>query len=177
MKFRIFDLQFMIFAVTAAVCFCSQVDAQTVATDSVSHQRVLVGPMERSAFQDSSWYKDNCSLYKPQPELIHKIDSLCAGDSVCVVLGSWCSDSHMWVPMFLSITDSTLLARKIGFIAVPRSNGWREQLTPGLYIEKVPTFVFYHDGKEIGRIVEEPKGDIGQNIVEILEGKPTREVH
>lgn len=147
-----------------------EADAQTVATDSISHEQVLIGPVQRSAFQDSSWYRTNYALYTPTTELISKIDSLSSGDSVSVVFGSWCSDSHMWVPMFLSIADSTALAHKIGFIGVPRSKGWREQLTSGLNIEKVPTFVFYHDGKEIGRIVEAPSGDIGDNVVEILSG-------
>ena len=160
-----------------SVVFAFKVDAQIVAIDSVEQERILIGPVKRSAFQDSSWYKENYVLYKPSEKLIHQIDSTGAGDSVLVVLGSWCSDSHMWVPMFLSITDSTLLAHRVGFITVPRSKGWRDQLTPGLNIEKVPTFIFYHDGKEIGRIVEEPKGDIGESIVKILEGKSEEEVH
>ncbi len=170
--------------VVIGLLFSIEVNAQTVATDSISHEKILVGPVERSAFRDSSWYKENYVLYKPSAELIRQIDSLAAGDSILVVLGSWCSDSHMWVPMFLSITDSTILAHKIGFITVPRSKDWREQLTHGLNIEKVPTFIFYHaedsvrgKEKEIGRIIEEPKGDIGDAIVEILEGKSTEEVH
>ena len=153
------------------------VRAQTFAFDSVSHERILIGPVKRTAFQDSSWYMGNYSMYRPQTELIRQIDSTGIGDSVLIVFGSWCSDSQMWVPMFLSITDSTTMAHRIGFIAVPRLKGWRDQLTPGLNIEKVPTFIFYRDGKEIGRIVEEPKGDIGANIVEILEGKSNEEVH
>jgi len=164
-------------AVLLSLLFSTRAGAQTFATDSISHERILIGPVERSAFQDSSWYGENYSLYKPQAKLIRQIDSVDSGDSVLIVFGSWCSDSHAWVPMFLSITDSTMLAHKIGFIAVPRSKGWLDQLTPGLNIEKVPTFIFYHDGKEIGRIVEEPKGDIGGNIVKILEGKSTREKH
>ena len=146
----------------------SQARAQNVAIDSISHERVLIGPVELSAFQDSSWFKSNYSLYNPEAELIHQIDSLSPGDSVSVVFGSWCPDSHMWVPMFLSIMDRTSLAHKIGYIAVPESSGWRDELTPGLHIKRVPTFIFYHNGTEIGRIIEEPKGDIGKNIVDIL---------
>jgi len=159
------------------LAFSTEVEAQTFAIDSVSHERILIGPVERAAFQDSTWYKENYSVYKPQEELIRQIDSVDVGDSILVVFGSWCSDSHMWVPMLLSITDSTTMAHKIGFISVPRSKGWRDKLTQGLNIEKVPTFIFYHSGKEIGRIVEEPKGDIGKNIVDILEGKPAGKVH
>ncbi len=175
MRFAIGNLR--LFMLAAAIALSCEAKAQTVAIDSVSQERILVGPVDRTAFQDSSWYKDNYGLYKPQAELIHQIDSLSGGDSVLVVLGTWCSDSHMWVPMFLSITDSTLLAHKLAFITVPRSKDWRNQLTPGLNIEKVPTFIFYHDGKEIGRIIEEPKGDIGRTIVEILGGKPVEETH
>ncbi len=142
--------------------------AQTTAVDSVTHQEILIGPVERSAFDTTSWYRSNSDLYTPTRELISRIDSLDTGDSVAVVFGSWCPDSHMWVPIFLSITDSTSLAGKIGFIAVPRSKGEQARLTPGLNIEKVPTFIFYRGGKEIGRIVEEPQGDIGENIVNIL---------
>ncbi len=146
-------------------------NAQIVATDSISNQRILIGAVTRSAFEDSSWFKDNYSMYNPTSELIAKIDSLSGGDSVDVVFGSWCSDSHMWVPMFLRIIDRTALGKHAAFVAVPRSKGWREQLTPGMNIERVPTFIFFHDGKEIGRIVEEPKGDLGDNIVKILGGE------
>ncbi len=158
-------LLFVFFAVAAVAV---QANAQNVAIDSISGQRVLIGPVKRSAFQDSSWYKKNYTLYEPTEGLIHRIDSLGTGDSVSVVFGSWCPDSHMWVPMFLSIMNRTALARSIGFIAVPESRAWRDQLTRGLSIKSVPTFIFYHDGAEIGRITEEPKGDIGDNIVEIL---------
>lgn len=161
----------LILSLLVLAALVSQSNAQSVATDSVSHQRVLVGPVERSAFQDSTWFRDNYVNYSPTPDLIHQIDSLDTGDSISVVFGSWCPDSHMWVPMFLSIMDSTTLAHKIGFIAVPRSKGWWKQLTLGLNVERVPTFIFYHDGKEIGRIVEEPKGDLGDDIVKILKGE------
>ncbi|MCL5267047.1 MAG: thioredoxin family protein [Bacteroidetes bacterium] len=156
------------FLLLALALLSSRAKAQNVAVDSISHQRVLIGPVELSAFQDSSWFKNNYSLYNPAAGLIHQIDSLSSGDSVSVVFGSWCPDSHMWVPMFLSIMSRTALAHRIGFIAVPESPGWRDELTRGLNVKRVPTFIFYHNGTEIGRIVEEPKGDIGENIVDIM---------
>jgi hypothetical protein len=151
--------------------------AQTVAMDSISHEKILIGRVERTAFQDSSWYKENYDLYTPRPKLVAQIDTYGVHDSVCIVFGSWCSDSHMWVPMFLRVVDSTILAQHVAFIAVPRSAGWRDQLTPGLNIEKVPTFIFYRDGKEIGRIVEEPEGDLSDSIVKILKGNNSTEIH
>jgi len=136
--------------------------------DSITGQRILIGKVARRDFSDSSWYKENYSLYNPTDSLVSEINSLFDGDSVVIYFGSWCSDSQMWVPMFLHIVDKTALKNHVSFVALPRSKGWRRQLTDGLEIEKVPTFVFYRGGKEIGRIEEEPKGDLGSNIAEIL---------
>lgn len=144
--------------------------AQTAATDSAGHEGVMIGQVDRAAIDSTSWYKSNSDLYVPTRELINRIDSLGSGDSVVVVFGSWCPDSHMWVPVFLNIADSTNLSRNIKFIAVPRSKVEQTRLTPGLDIEKVPTFIFYRGGKELGRIVETPRGDIGEDIVRILKG-------
>lgn len=165
------------FLIALVLCLPVGSYSQTVAVDSVTQEKILIGPMARSGFADSSWYKENYSLYKPSKELVGQIDSLAVGDSLLIVFGSWCSDSHMWVPMVLSIMDSTVLSHNISFVAVPRSKGWRDQLTPGLNIEKVPTFIFYHGAKEIGRIIEEPKGDLGESILAILRNKSSDGSH
>lgn len=144
--------------------------AQSTVPDSASHEKILVGPVSRSVIDSTGWYKSNHELYTPTAELIGQIDSVGSGDSVVVVFGSWCSDSHVWVPIFLNIADSTTLGRNISFVAVPRSKEGQKKLTRGLNIERVPTFIFYRRGKELGRIVETPRGDIGDDILSILKG-------
>lgn len=144
--------------------------AQTTADEPGTRREIMLGSVNRSAIDSTQWYKSNRQLYIPTTDLIRQIDSLDTGDSVVVVFGSWCSDSHVWVPIFLNIADSTTLGRSMRFVAVPRSPEGQRKLTRGLDIEKVPTFIFYHDGKELGRIVETPSGDIGDDIVNILKG-------
>ncbi|MCL4540029.1 MAG: thioredoxin family protein [Bacteroidetes bacterium] len=144
--------------------------AQTSKSDSASHEKVMIGAVGRAAIDSTSWYKSNRELYRPTSKLIGQIDSLGSGDSVVVVFGSWCPDSHIWVPIFLNIADSSTLGKNIRFVAVPRSKEEQQKLTRGLDIEKVPTFIFYRNGKELGRIVESPNGDIGDNIIDILKG-------
>lgn len=144
--------------------------AQTSEPDSAGHEGILIGPVARSVIDSTSWYKSNRELYRPTKALIARIDSLDSGDSVFVVFGSWCPDSHVWVPIFLNIADSTTLGRRMSFLAVPRSKEGQRKLTRGLNIEKVPTFIFYNNGKELGRIVETPQGDIGTDILDILKG-------
>ncbi len=159
--------------VLAILVFVSAVPglrAQTTFPDSAAQQKIMIGPVSRSSIDSTIWYKSNRELYKPTSKLITRIDSLGSGDSVVVVFGSWCPDSHIWVPIFLNIADSTVLGRKISFVAVPRSKEGQKELTRGLNIEKVPTFIFYNHGRELGRIVETPEGDIGDNILDILKG-------
>ncbi len=158
----------LILALLAFVVSVPGLKAQTPAADSAGHEQIMLGSVNRSAIDSTSWYKSNRQLYAPTSELIGRIDSLDSGDSVVVVFGSWCPDSHVWVPIFLNIADSTTLGKNVKFVAVPRSKKGQKKLTRGLDVEKVPTFIFYHNGKELGRIVETPKGDIGDNIIDIL---------
>jgi hypothetical protein len=37
-----------------------------------------------------------------------------------------------------------------------------------LKVERVPTFIFYRDGKEIGRIIENPKTSLIEDFLEIV---------
>jgi len=40
-----------------------------------------------------------------------------------------------------------------------------------LKVERVPTFIFFRDGREIGRIVENPKTGMVEDFMEILFGE------
>lgn len=159
----------LFFSLAVVAALVTGVHAQTSSVDSAAHEKVMIGSVNRPEIDSTSWYKSNRQLYVPTKELIRQIDSLDTGDSVVVVFGSWCPDSHVWVPIFLNIADSTTLGKNMNFVAVPRSRGEQQKLTRGLDIEKVPTFIFYRHGKELGRIVETPSGDIGNDIVKILE--------
>ncbi|MGC8653938.1 MAG: thioredoxin family protein [Candidatus Kryptoniota bacterium] len=164
------ELAFVFIVLVVSHLAYSQNESMCIRTarDSITGQNILIGRVTRKDFSDSSWYVENYSLYNPTESLVRQIDSLFDGDSVTIYFGSWCSDSQMWVPMFLHIVDKTALKGHVSFVALPRSRGWRRQLTDGLEIEKVPTFIFYQKGKEIGRIEEEPRGDLGSDVIEIL---------
>jgi thiol-disulfide isomerase/thioredoxin len=99
-------------------------------------------------------------------ELIKRAGS---GVAVKVFLGTWCPDSHREVPRFLKIVDVT--GPSIGPVTLygldrtMKSPGGEE----GPYgIEKVPTFIFFKNGGEIGRIVETPQVSMEGDILTIL---------
>lgn len=39
------------------------------------------------------------------------------------------------------------------------------------HIERVPTFIVYADGRELGRIVETPEGSLEEHLVKILKSQ------
>jgi len=86
-----------------------------------------------------------------------------------VFLGTWCSDSRREVPRFLKVMDLAGTS-SAGFTLFGLD---RKMKSPGgseapFHIERVPTFVFLKQGKEIGRIVEFPQTSIEGDMVSIL---------
>lgn len=87
-----------------------------------------------------------------------------------VYLGTWCSDSLNNVPKFIKILD---LVRNpnvvVNFYNVKRkASSDVKYYVEDLKVERVPTFIFYRDGKEIGRIVENPKNSLVEDFLEII---------
>ena len=88
--------------------------------------------------------------------------------TVEVYFGSWCSDSRYWVPAFLGLSDKTEIAAKVKLIALPRSKQTEQTAKLKEIIELVPTFVFWRNGEEIGRIVETPEVSLVKDMIRIL---------
>jgi len=75
-------------------------------------------------------------------------------------MGTWCPDSRKEVPRFYKILDSLKFPEsQLKLITVNRMKKGIAQETDGLNIQRVPTFIFYKDGKEVGRIIEHPSFD------------------
>ncbi len=118
----------------------------------------------------SEWYTEGYEKYRPDNtavEILKKINS--TGLTITIVLGTWCPDSRREVPRFLKILDLTdFPAEKITFIGTDN-----QKLSPvGEYekldIQRVPTFIFFKNKIETGRIIEVPLTSLEQDMVNIL---------
>jgi hypothetical protein len=137
--------------------------------DTVRGQRILLGEVKREHMADSVWFMSNYD-YEPIPdEILHKISESSVNKEVDVYFGSWCEDSQRWVPVFMNIVDNTNLRVRTSFVGLPRSKQEREKMAPGINIVKVPTFIFKMDGKEIGRIIENPVDNFSREVLNILQ--------
>jgi thiol-disulfide isomerase/thioredoxin len=89
--------------------------------------------------------------------------------SITIVMGSWCPDSRREVPRFIKILDFwNFPDDMITFIGVDEMKKSPIGEYPALGIERVPTFIFFRNKIEAGRIIENPVTSLEQDIVEIL---------
>jgi thiol-disulfide isomerase/thioredoxin len=109
--------------------------------------------------------------YVPDPALIRELKLSAPGRRAAVYFGSWCDDSKKHVPVFLKIVDALDAPEfQVDFFAVEKkSPAGRKYYVESQRVEKVPTFIFYIGDAEIGRIIENPKESVLQDMITILQ--------
>jgi len=129
------------------------------------------GWVSRDIFQTPSYgaFKAGYDSATVAPEFTQMIGQLTQGIEVTVFFGAWCSDSKRQVPRFLRIADNARMdPDQIHFYALDRTKKSSDGLTERFAIERVPTFIFMKEGKEVGRITEEPKNTLEADMLAIL---------
>jgi hypothetical protein len=110
----------------------------------------------------------------PSQEMLDIIKTRLEGVKVDVVLGLWCPDSRNNVPQFLKIADALGTSLPVHYFDVPRKpNSDVKYYYEEWKVERVPTFIFYRDGKEIGRIIENPKIGMLEDILDLIMAEKT----
>lgn len=87
---------------------------------------------------------------------------------ISVFLGTWCSDSKMHVPPFLKLAE--MFDWNYELIGVNREKEcpFEKKDCKNWDIAYVPTFVIYRNEIEIGRIVENPKRSMAEDLYDIF---------
>lgn len=136
----------------------------------------LIGYIKKSDFLDKQykgWFDYNYKNYKPKADVVKKISKNLKGVSVLCFMGTWCGDSKRETPRFYKIMELANFDFKNNFemVAVNRSKRTPDNLQEGHNIIRVPTFIFYKKGKELGRFVEYPRETMEEDILKILREK------
>lgn len=118
----------------------------------------------------SSWYQTGYDDYQFKTDAMNRLLEINKdGIKIKIVLGTWCPDSRREVPRFMRILDIWQFPlSEVTFIGVDNS-----KLSPvgeynGLDIQRVPTFIIYKNNNEKGRIIENPKTSLEQDMFNIL---------
>jgi len=120
----------------------------------------------------SQWFIKGMDEYSSRLIAIDSLKAINLEDvSVKIVLGTWCPDSRREVPRFLRVLkEINFTAEKVSFIGVDNMKFSPTDGYDALNIERVPTFIFYRNKIEAGRIIENPATSLEQDMLNILKG-------
>ncbi|MDO4880716.1 MAG: thioredoxin family protein [Capnocytophaga sp.] len=142
-------------------------------TATITEKGYLVGQISKSDLEKnpfSEWFFKKYSQYNPDNEVIAKIKPLLKEIEIKGFIGTWCGDSKREIPRFYKILKLTNFnVKNFSLIGVDRKLQSIDNQEKGKNIERVPTFIFYKNGKEIGRFVEYSVISLEEDILSILE--------
>ena len=140
---------------------------------------VLVGPCSRKVFLDNEfgvYYKSEYERYQPSEQYVDKIREKIKGVDIVIIFGEWCGDSRVQVPHFMKVIDkANIPSVNLKILGVNREKKAVIADLSRYNIERVPTFVVYQDGVELGRIVETPKKTLEKDLWNIV--KKSKTIH
>ena len=109
-------------------------------------------------------FKRNYDAY----EVSAAVDGLPADFEVKILFGIWCHDSEREVPRMLKLlAASGVREENISLISLDIRKEEPEGRAKALDVRFTPTFVFYSDSQELGRIVERPTVSLRDDVAAI----------
>ncbi len=140
--------------------------------DSKTNTNMLIGYCNKEGLQEGDYgihFKNNYNTYKPSKATIKKLKRKLNNVEITIVLGTWCSDSKREVPRFFKVLDDVGYSNsRVKIIAVDRKKKTSLVDVSDLDIQRVPIFIIYKNGKEIGRIIETPKKSLEKDLWKII---------
>ncbi len=147
-------------AVLTAVLLLPAVSVGRQAAEEINKDKIFSNPRWQGVYDK----------YEPVAELVAALKARLGPDMrIDVYLGLWCPDSRNNVPPFIKILDRAGSSVPVRYYGVPRKPSKDvKYYVEDMNVEKVPTFIFYRDGKEIGRIIENPKTGMLEDMADIV---------
>jgi hypothetical protein len=115
-------------------------------------------------------WQEKHDKYEPEADIVDALKTKLGSNlRIDVYLGLWCPDSRNNVPPFIKILDRLGTGVPVRYFNVPRKASKDiKYYVEELKVDRVPTFIFYRDAKEIGRIIENPKTGLIEDFMEIV---------
>jgi thiol-disulfide isomerase/thioredoxin len=153
---------------------CSGQKSETTAVLNANGDLVGIATKDNFLVEPfNEWFTYNYDDYSVNTEIIEQLKPLLKNVTIKAFMGTWCGDSQEQTPIFYKIFDTTNFNYKnLELITVDSDKKTPTNLQEGFDIERVPTFIFYKNGKEIGRFVEYPRETVEADMLKIVSGKP-----
>ncbi|SNY91924.1 thioredoxin family protein [Flagellimonas pacifica] len=143
-------------------------------------KKFMVGKINAEALQSqpyANWYNPNYQNYTVDKSMADMFKKKIKECNIKLFLGTWCGDSKREVPRILKILHEVKFPTdQLEIVALDgRKENYKKSPTgeeKSLNIIKVPTMIFFKEGKEINRIVESPLESLEEDMAQIVSGKP-----
>lgn len=173
-----FIFSFFFFAAISSSLFAQKKVNQTYMDEDKKH---LIGLSTRAALMEApynEWFEKSYNAYETKTAMLNKSKGKTDNLEIKIFMGTWCGDSKRGVPAFYKVADEigidesaiTLINLHNASEQYKQSPNGEEK---GLNIHRVPTFICYKNGVEIGRIVESPVTDYETDLAQILNDMPS----
>lgn len=143
-----------------------------VVVDEKSQKNVLFGKCDRNGLNSElfkQYFSEGYQSYIPNKNITDQLKKKKNKVKIMIVMGSWCGDSQDQVPAFYKILDEIGFSESnLELVAVDRTKTAGDYDISVLNIQRVPTFVFYRDDREVGRIVETPTSTLEKDMMLIF---------
>lgn len=171
------------------VACSSTQQVQTIATDKTNQTYLdnqekaqLVGYTTLDRLKEApfkEWFNKKHTEYKVDKTILKGLEKKAKGVSVQLFMATWCRDSQREVPKFIKVMEELKMSEnQINitnlYLDAPNYKQSPDRTEEGLNVHRVPTYIFYKDGEEIGRIVETPVNSLETDIAQILLGVPSK---
>lgn len=141
-----------------------------------NNQPFMVGQIDLDGLSSNSyqnWYDTNHEAYEVDTEIISSIKNELRTHKILLFMGTWCGDSKREVPRFIKILEAAdFPMENLKIVGVDRRKEHYKKSPTGeewaLRITRVPTFIFYKNGKETNRIIESPITSLEADIKAIV---------
>jgi thiol-disulfide isomerase/thioredoxin len=136
----------------------------------------LIGQINLEGLQTepyASWFQNGFDKYKVDETLTTLLQEKLADYRIKLFLGTWCGDSKRETPRLIKIlVAADFPMQQLEIIALDYRKG-HYKTSPtgeekGLNIIKVPTIIFFKDGKEVNRIIESPLESLEEDMAQII---------
>ncbi|WP_339662978.1 thioredoxin family protein [uncultured Polaribacter sp.] len=136
----------------------------------------LIGVANKESFTDDAfkeWFNSRYDEYNLDEATVAKLKDVLKEYTIRGFMGTWCGDSRRETPRFFKLLDETGFDQNnFELITVDRTKTTPDNLQEGFNIIRVPTFIFYKEGKEVGRYVEYPRETLEKDILKIVTNQP-----
>jgi hypothetical protein len=130
----------------------------------------LVGRVTRATLEAyETWKTLRAQDYTPDAAAVEAIGARGRDVDVLAIVATWCPDSKREVPRFFKIYDQAGIGLgNVTLVGVDRTKKDAGGLAEKHQVTRVPTFVFFRGGQEIGRVTERAVTTLEGDIAAIL---------